>query len=174
MIELGKFQIKPLYFALASFLIAIGSLSAAWIAQYGFDLMPCKLCLMQRLPYWGIAGLSLAAAALRTRRGPYALTLVLISATYGIGAAIAAFHSGVERHWWTYESDCTRNQAWDPSMPTDQFIDAIRSAPVVPCDEIPWALFGLSFANYNTIFSAFMTVFVLYVAVKVWRGRKTV
>ena len=41
---------KRLYPALL-ILVGVGSLGAAYTAQFGFDLEPCVLCLYQRVPF---------------------------------------------------------------------------------------------------------------------------
>lgn len=44
---------------IALLLVSVGSLGFAFYAQYVQKLLPCVLCLYQRVPFYGVAGLSL-------------------------------------------------------------------------------------------------------------------
>lgn len=169
MITLLGFPVKPAWIALLSAVMAFGSLCAAWIAQYVFDLAPCDLCLMQRWPYVVLIILSIIAYAVRESRVSYIVTILGMVVSYVVGTGIAAFHTGVERHWWKYASDCTTNVASADSI--DGLREAILNAPTVRCDEIPWSFMGLSFANYNALFSAGMVLVMMYIAWATWDQR---
>ncbi len=167
MIDLLGYKVKPIIVAFLSIALAIISLASALIAEHVFGLLPCNLCLYQRIPYVVIILLGLMAIVSRTARKPYAISMWLTAVTYAVGTYIAAFHTGVERHWWSYASDCTVNVG-DSLDTTESFLAAIKTSPVVRCDEIPWSFLGLSFANYNALFSAGMTIVFLYVGYRVW------
>jgi len=169
MIMILGLSLKPSWIALASGAMAFGSLCAAWIAQYVFDLAPCDLCIMQRWPYAVLILFSVVAYVVRESRMPYILTMLGMAVSYAVGTGVAAFHTGVERHWWTYNSDCTTNVTSAESL--DGLRAAILSAPAVRCDEIPWSFLGLSFANYNALFSAGMVLVMFYIAWSVWGQR---
>ncbi len=130
-------------------LAALGSvalLGGALLFQYVGGLAPCPMCIWQRWPH-GIA-IALGAVALATRWRPVAL---LGAAAMIVGAGIGVFHTGVERAWWEGPGTCTSNQGAD--LTTDQLLDAIMSAPLVRCDEVPWELLTLSMASWNSLFS---------------------
>lgn len=119
------------------------SLAAALLAQFGFGLKPCDLCLMQRVPFGlnmalGLSGLFWVVRA-RWMIGVAGLSFLANS-------GIAFYHSGVERHWWAGLSGCS---APDMSGSIEDLIARIEQTDVTRCDEIPWEMFGLSMANYN-------------------------
>ena len=124
---------------------ALMALATAWVAQYGFDLFPCELCLYQRLPYMGIlalAGLStLPVVDPEARRLAAYIAAVLFATTAGV----AVFHVGVEQEWWAAACAPTDAAAFS--------FEDIRSALQKPgqpaCNDIPFTLFGISFAGYN-------------------------
>lgn len=153
-----KFLTSPALIFAALLGISVFSLSAALIGQFAFDLPPCELCLYQRYPF--IAVIVLAGIGLAMRRN-LKVSAVLIAASgvaFLINAAIAAYHSGIERHWWSRgEQGCavpvdTGDSAW---------IDKILSSPSVPCDVIAWAdpILGLTMANLNVGLGIFMAAF---------------
>jgi disulfide bond formation protein DsbB len=140
------------FFALVSCAVLI----AVFISQYAFGLAPCKLCLWQRWPYGIVAVLGLLI--MLSRKPQAALVLLsLIGITFLIGTGLAVFHVGVEQHWWTFASDCIGN-AFKPGASTEDILAAIKSAPVVRCDEPAPFLFGLSMAVYNVLVSTGLTI----------------
>ncbi len=151
-------------------LTALGGLAVmatAWTFQYGFGYAPCPLCLTQRLPWLAAIALGLGAWAC-WRRAPGLARLLLAAAGLGLlaGAVTGAYHAGVEWRWWPGPSSCTGTAA----LPTD--LDALKQALLaaqpVRCDEIPWSLFGLSMAGYNSLLSLAAG---LYALASAYRGR---
>ncbi|MDG2244557.1 MAG: disulfide bond formation protein B [Rhodospirillaceae bacterium] len=128
-------------------LVAIAALSAAWTAQYGFGLFPCELCLYQRLPYIGIALLSLLAITPIVDPSARQLAAYVSALLFITTAGVAFYHLGVEQAWWSSNCAPTGSQAFS--------LDDVRSALQQPgqpaCNDIPFALLGLSFAGYNMI-----------------------
>ena len=140
-----------------SFLIicAAGASAAVLLAAFGFqylgDMAPCKLCLWQRWPHAaavliGILALWLPGRVLPLLGGLAALT------TAGIGM----YHTGVERGWWQGPTTCTSGPVG--GLTPEQLLEQIMAAPLVRCDEVPWEMFTLSMASWNTIASLGMAI----------------
>lgn len=135
------------------FLAAISALSlaAALIAQYAFNLQPCQLCIYQRYPF-AIAALLGVAAAVTVRTTARGATWLIVGAGLALlaNSALALYHSGIERDWWQGPTGCSAASLLEANSIEDA-IARIEAAPVVPCDEIPWAdpVLGLSMANWN-------------------------
>lgn len=133
--------------------ISVFSLAAALTAQFVFDLQPCDLCLLQRIPFvitiiLGLAGLFFT---IKMKKPKTAALAVFLSALVFLAGAITAFyHSGVEQHWWvSFLEGCKVN--FNP----DNILAQIQAATAVRCDVIPWAdpVFHLSMASWNAIMS---------------------
>ena len=96
----------------AAFLIAgvsLASLASAWTFQFmGFE--PCELCYAERNPYYFAVPAGLLAAML-ANRAPKAAALLLaaICAALIYDAGLAAYHAGVEWHFWQGPDACTGN-----------------------------------------------------------------
>ncbi|MGB0684285.1 MAG: disulfide bond formation protein B [Magnetovibrionaceae bacterium] len=129
------------------FAVGVGSLSFALIAQYGFDLEPCVLCLIQRVPYAVVAAIGLALVIVPL---PGRLGLTLAALTFAIGSAIAVYHVGVEQHWW---ASATCGAEAGGIMTMEEMLAAIETKPPKPCDQVDWTFLGLSMATYNVFFS---------------------
>lgn len=136
------------YLGLMFAVISALALASALIAQYGFDLQPCILCLYQRVPYAVVMILG-GAAYFVPRRFSSAL-IALIGVVFAIGAGIAFFHVGVEQQWWMGTESCST------TLDTSS-IEALRAqilgTKAARCDEVQWSLFGISMAGYNVLMS---------------------
>jgi disulfide bond formation protein DsbB len=140
--------------ALAVFALAAATLIGAWYFQYVLKLPPCPLCLEQRLPYYILIPLALLIAIAALVRAPRQLIAVgflgVMLAALG-GAALGAYHAGVEWHWWAGPADCS-GPVTDLTA-KGSIIDQLQSIRVVRCDEAAWRFLGLSLAGYNVLIS---------------------
>src|SRR5690606_22095002 len=74
-------------------------LGAAFWFQHVEGLEPCPLCIAQRWAHGAALALAFATAFLATRRTASRL-LLLVGLAFLAGAGIAAYHVGVEQHWF--------------------------------------------------------------------------
>lgn len=131
-------------------LVSAFSLAAAYIAEFGFGLEPCILCLYQRIPF--AVALVLALLGLGFYKWPLVghTAIGLSGLAYLINGAIAFYHTGVEQHWWRSAVEgCVVN--FDTDKGQQDLLAMIIKTPSVPCNVIPWQdpILGLSMANYN-------------------------
>jgi disulfide bond formation protein DsbB len=146
--------------ALMVFTASAAILLGAFAFQYVGGLQPCILCWWQRYPYMATIVLSLAAMAIAPTHPPLARALLGLSAVvFLVGAGIAAFHVGVEQHWWAGTAECGAN--FGPAGSVDELRRRLLAQNVVRCDDIAWSLFGISMAGYNFLMSLALTVFAV-------------
>ena len=144
-------------------LIALTSalaLGVAFISQHVFDLPPCDLCIYQRYPY--VIATALCLVTLMPAARPFgAWTLILSALFLSINSGIAAYHVGVEQHWWIGPEGCTGPGG------TPQTLEALRAqiaaTPVIRCDDIAFSLFGISMAGYNFLFALALAIYAALV-----------
>ena len=151
--------------ALAAATVAAGAiLSTVYVAQYGFDLLPCALCYMQRVPYFLVlvlGGLALMPAVDdRTRR----IILFHLVALFVLAAGQGLYHAGVEAKWWPGPDTCTGGARAIGSMADVLAGMSKRGAPM--CDEVAFAFMGISLAGYNFIAGTVLAVGSLYAALR--------
>jgi disulfide bond formation protein DsbB len=148
--------------ASAIFVISTATLLGAWFFEYVLNIQPCPLCLEQRLPYHMVIPLSaLMTIAAIVRAPPKLLTIgffVMGVAMLG-GAALAAYHAGVEWHWWQGPTDCTGPLT---DLSKGSMLNQLQSVSVVRCDEAAWRLFGISLAGYNVLISLLLAALAWY------------
>ncbi|MDZ4312875.1 MAG: disulfide bond formation protein B [Cypionkella sp.] len=125
-----------------------GLLGGAFAFQYFGGLIPCILCLYQRWPH-GVAIL-IGLLALRSRgAGLPLLGMLAMLITAGIGF----YHAGVELGWFSGLATCTVDTLQGITA-GDLLNTDIAVGKPVGCDEVPWAMLGVSMAGWNAILSA--------------------
>jgi len=161
----------------AAVLVLLGGLvviATAWGFQLIGGYVPCKLCLEQRIPYY--AGLPLTALALillsQRRSGLALLALLAVAAVFAYGAGLGIYQAGAEWQFWAGPNDCGGGSAAPASAAN--MLQALQSTRVVSCTEASWRMFGLSFAGWNAVASAGLTVLALGAAVLLKQQKKTV
>ncbi|NKB44923.1 MAG: disulfide bond formation protein B [Alphaproteobacteria bacterium] len=143
-------------------LSALAALATAWIAQYGFGLFPCELCLYQRLPYIGILALSVLATTSMVDASARQLATYIAGALFVTTAGVAFFHVGVEQEWWSSTCAPTGNQAFS----FDDVLAAIQEPGQPACNDIPFTFLGLSIAGYNVIAGVVLSALSIWAASK--------
>ncbi len=134
-----------------SILAAAGSaalLLGALAFQYVGGLAPCAMCLWQRWPHLVavLIGALVWFAPHRVLCGFGALAALT-------SAAIGVFHSGVERKWWAGPSSCTGSSDALTGLSGADLLSTAAPVHVVMCDQVAWAMAGLSMASWNAIAS---------------------
>jgi disulfide bond formation protein DsbB len=151
--------------AIAVLAASIAILLAAFAFQYLGGLHPCVLCLYQRYPY----GVTIAAAAgalafaATGRSSPARGLMGLCGVAFLVGAATAAFHVGVEQHWWAGTSECGGLAGEATSI--DALKRQLLGQPVVRCDAVAWSFLGISMAGWNVLLSMALSGLSLFAAV---------
>lgn len=157
---------EPVPATLIALLVSVGALGAALIAQFGFDLKPCILCLWQRAPYALIILETLGMLVVlkkmpnATKMAP--LFLAGLAFLFLVSAGLAFFHVGVEQHWWALEGGCPVGGIEEKSA--EQMLAELLTTPVTPCDQITWKLLGLSITIWNVALSLGMAGYMALAA----------
>ncbi|OUX68381.1 MAG: hypothetical protein CBD00_07220 [Rhodospirillaceae bacterium TMED140] len=90
--------------------LILASSAALLLGAWGFELigglLPCKLCLQQRVPHYLLAALIIPAVVLVRFRAFRLVFFVAASGLMAAAAFLAAKHVGVEFGWWQGPMDC--------------------------------------------------------------------
>lgn len=151
-----------------AFVLGLATILGAWGSQIIGGLVPCELCLEQRLAYyWGLPVLALVLILWnRLPRRFLVIGLIVAAAIFAWGTYMGVYHAGVEMKLWPGPTACTGTGV-DISFSDLSNLNATR---VVPCDAIQFELFGITLAGYNALISAAI-VLALLVSAKI--GRRT-
>jgi len=133
-------------------------LATVWIFQ-GFGYAPCELCLTQRYAFYAAAPLALLTALLanRSAHGLARAGFALLALVFAANAGLAAYHAGVEYHWWAGPTACTGGSTG--SLDVNNLVNALNSVKVVRCDEVQLRIAGLSLAGWNVVASAVLAAY---------------
>lgn len=129
-------------------LVAVSSLAMAYIAQFGFGLEPCILCLYQRIPYALVGLLAICGLVFKDYQKVIAYSAV---AVFLVGAALAFYHTGVEQHWWASATGCSGDLGGE--FKADDFLKSLQQKQPKACDEVDWTFLGVSMATWNVFYS---------------------
>jgi disulfide bond formation protein DsbB len=139
----------------AGFVLAASAavLGTALLSQYWGGLAPCELCLLQRWP-WRVAIVVSLVLLLVGNRPALPWVALLLAVVFGVGAALAAYHLGVEQHWFAGPSACTTSTAGATTL--EDMKRQILGTQAVLCDQVQWSLYGVSLAGWNLLASLAM------------------
>jgi disulfide bond formation protein DsbB len=159
---------SPFHRAAVILAVTVGALAGAWFLELVVGLQPCKLCLMQRWPYYAalpVAVLAFLAAgplgAPRASRPAFGTLAIIFMISVGLGA----HHAGVEWGWWQGPADCGGRMLPGPANAGD-LLGTLNQTRIVSCSEAPFRLLGLSLAGWNAVLSFGLAV----LAMRGWRG----
>lgn len=135
-------------------LAASGSL-ALLLGAFAFQLAgypPCPLCIWQRWPHAAAIAAGLVGAV-----WPAAIVAAIGAAAAATTSAVGLYHTGIERDWWAGPTSCTGGGGLGDLSGAD-LLSTAGNTRVVMCDEVSWALWGISMASWNAILSALLVV----------------
>ena len=128
-------------------LFSVVALASAFIAEFYFNLAPCKMCLKQREPYYVIiVGFTLITILKWQDRIWFYLGVQLIS-IYGLFYSI--WHVGIENKLLSGPAGCS--DGLNITNNASDLKEQILSKPVINCEDVTWSIFGLSAATINSM-----------------------
>lgn len=156
---------RPQTLLVAAIGLALASIAGAWFFELALGYTPCKLCLLQRWPYYLGLPVGLAAwLAGGSRTGLGRMLIVLFVLIFIISAGMGAYHAGVEWKFWAGPTDCAGKLVDGPASVLD-LRKSLATTRVIRCDDAALRVLGLSFAGWNVLVS-------LAVAGLAWAARR--
>lgn len=169
---------NPLSVMVTILLTAVGALSFALIAEHSFGVRPCVLCYYQRYIFIALIVSASTAVTFFTRhyilQFAKAVTTVLVLSGFGL----AAYHVGIEQHWWKGPDSCSANapgsSANNSAMSIEDEFAALQAAMqnsnnlLVRCDDVNWKIFSIS----ATIWTALLYIFLSLLSISGWIQKK--
>ncbi len=155
--------------AALAFVLAFAAITGAWGSQLFGGLVPCDLCLEQRIAYyWGLP--ILAAILVAWNRLPlpvWYLAMTIVTAVFAWGTFMGTYHAGVEWAFWPGPTACTGLG----SISFDALGD-LNAAHVVPCDQVQFRFAGISLAGYNALISLAVVMLLVISMAAQWRHNR--
>lgn len=148
-------------------MVCVGLLAFGLYLQHGVGLVPCPMCIVQRYALVLVAIIAALTGA-GTRKGIHVGGAILLLATAGFGAFVAARQSWLQ--WYPPEVvTCSRDfYGMIETFPLQRAIPMIFKGGG-DCSVVDWTFLGGSIANWS--FVCFIGVIVLALAI-LWRLSK--
>ena len=139
-------MIKKYWFYVVG-LLSIIAIGTALIAEYFFNLEPCKMCLKQREPYYILIGAFIFFGLFRWQKKIWFFLGVQLISVYGLFYGL--WHVGIENKILQGPSGCTGGL--DVTDNASSLKEQILSKAIINCEEVIWNIFGLSAATINSL-----------------------
>ena len=140
-------------------LISIIAIGSALIAEYFFNIQPCKLCLKQREPYYALIIVIFIFILFKLQKKIWFYISIQIISIYGLFYSI--WHVGIENKMLTGPLGCSGGL--DVTSDATKLKEQILSKAVISCEDVIWSFFGLSTATINSvIFFLIFTINAIY------------
>ncbi len=153
---------NPFFILLLFSLISILSLSIAYIAQYVFGIIPCKLCMYSRIPYIIISILPIIFLIPGLKNHIY-IGLIIIALAILSGIILSIYHIGIENYWFA-PSLCKFNLDQETKYNGAVYDFLLGDeASLSSCENPTFKLFGIfTFPSLNLIFSSILFLLINY------------
>ncbi|WP_208435324.1 disulfide bond formation protein B [Bartonella phoceensis] len=136
--------------------------------EYIGGYLPCNLCLIERLPYYGaLPFLLLAGFGTWFFRISFVAQLLFfcVFVLMAISFVLAIYHAGTEYGFWPAPTSCSLNMI-RKTTDVNQLFDLLNNIHPPSCSEVSVRFLFLSFASWNVVASLFYMLISLYIASK--------
>ena len=152
------------------FIISSTALISAMIAEFIFDLTPCKMCLKQRHPYYAIIIITILFYLFKKIKNILLFILFEFAILYGLFYSI--WHVGIEKKILSGPASCSGILKNTTSI--QNLKEQITSQAIVNCTDITWTILSFSAATINSILLLLILIFNSIYLVKNFYGSKKI
>ncbi|WP_410519985.1 disulfide bond formation protein B [Candidatus Lariskella endosymbiont of Hedychridium roseum] len=141
------------HFYFIALTISAVALLVAYTIEFFGGMMPCNLCIYQRIPYYLLMFLTLFAMLMHSRwHFLYSWYVVICTVVIFSGFSISIFHFCVESGLISYKSKCISDFSDARSLLDIKNI--IENVGIVTCDAKQGVFLGISMVVWHIIYSA--------------------
>ncbi|MFL2802182.1 MAG: disulfide bond formation protein B [Paracoccaceae bacterium] len=134
--------------------LSIFSLLFVFILQYEYGIIPCKLCIWQRLPHF-INIIIILKILSSTFFSNYLSILGLLNMIFAF--LLALYHYGLEQKLWNNVFSCGGTLDLK-DLSTEELLKKINNTPITNCEIEAWNFLNLSLSGWNMILTIFMII----------------
>ena len=153
--------------ATLSLFLSSGLLLGAYFLEFYLSLIPCDLCIQQRIVHAFILILSLLIFPLYTFSKLKFIMLSILNLLWLISSSLAFYHFGIEKKLWEGFSKCSSNITFNENT-----LDQLLSRSPIRCDEAQFKLLNISLAGWNGILSMSIFIILSYLLYKMYMEKK--
>ena len=153
--------------ATLSLFLSSGMLLGAYFLEFYLSLIPCDLCIKQRIIHVSILILSLLIFPLFIFSKLKFIMLSILNLLWLISSSLAFYHFGIEKKLWEGFSKCSSNITFNENT-----LDQLLSRSPIRCDETQFELLNLSLAGWNGILSFIIFIILTFLLYKNYKEKK--
>ncbi|AAW71173.1 Disulfide bond formation protein DsbB [Wolbachia endosymbiont strain TRS of Brugia malayi] len=131
----------------------------AYVLEYFFNMLPCKLCMYERIIYY-VAGLLTVVYMLKNNK----VLIYAMFCSYLIGAVISFYHVGLEFHLFHDVLGCAEQASSNASV--EELRHNLLNPDYSPFCDRPRYILGVSLATWNLIY----LIAALFLSGKIYCG----
>ena len=137
------------------FFISSISIISAYFIEYILGYQPCRLCLIERIPY-GISIILILLNYIFKREERFIILLLVL--IFGFSVILSFYHFGIEEGFFDESSVCGFKSASE-ILSKDEILKQLQTKNV-SCKDVTFRFFGFSLTTLNMILSLILTVFL--------------
>ena len=153
--------------ATLSLFLSSSLLLGAYFLEFYLSLIPCDLCIKQRIVHFFILILSLLTFPLFTFSKLKFIMLSILNLLWLVSSSLAFYHFGIEKKLWEGFSECSSNLIFNENT-----LDQLLSKSPIRCDETQFELLNLSLAGWNGILSFIIFIILTFLLYKNYKEKK--
>ena len=153
--------------ATLSLFLSSGLLLGAFFLEIYLSLIPCDLCIKQRVVHASIVIISLVVFPLYRFSKMKFIMLSIINLLWLVSSILAFYHFGIEKKLWQGFSECSSNLIFNENT-----LDQLLSKSPIRCNEIQFELLNISLAGWNGILSMSIFIILSYLLYKTYMEKK--
>ena len=150
------FNLKAEFYLKIIFLFSFIALISAFFIEYVLGHQPCKLCLIERIPY-GLSIIIIISIFLIKKNQKFLILLLIF--TFAFSFAISFYHYGIEQGFFQESSVCASKDLTE-SITKEDLLKQL-SEKTISCRDVTFRIFGLSLTSINIVVSLFFITTLL-------------
>ena len=142
------------YFKIIFFISSISIISAYFI-EYILGYQPCRLCLIERIPY-GLSMILILLSYIFKRKEKFIIILLVL--IFGFSVILSFYHFGIEEGFFDESLVCGLKNASE-IFSKDEILKQLQTK-TVSCKDVTFRIFGFSLTTLNMALNLILTVFL--------------
>ena len=137
------------------FFISLISIISAYFIEYILGYQPCRLCLIERIPY-GLSMILILLSYIFKRKEKFIIILLVL--IFGFSVILSFYHFGIEEGFFDESLVCGLKNASE-ILSKDEILKQLQTK-TVSCKDVTFRIFGFSLTTLNMVLSLILTVFL--------------
>ena len=155
------FNLKAEFYLKIIFLFSFIALISAFLIEYVLGHQPCRLCLIERIPYGLSIILIIIIFLVKTNQKFLVLLLIL---TFIFSFAISFYHYGIEQGFFQESSICGVKSLTE-NITKEDLLKQL-SEKTVSCKDVTFRILGLSLTSINIVISLIFIITLLKIFIR--------